>query len=334
MGMWYEPNDLLSKNRIYNYIIGNRGGGKTFAYQKWCIKDFIKTGKKFIWLRRYNSEVDEIKTKWASNDLKMQLEPNIITYKGKYIYVNDMQAGIIMALSTAPRVKSVAYDEYNKIIYDEFLIDSENSTLRYMKKEGFAFDELYETVDRLRDETRAIFIGNSISVVNPHFAYNNIKPNLDKEFTIYDDCVIQLYKNEEYIKAKLKTRFGRKNANTDYGAYSINNKFIRDNYSFICERPNTNLIYSLTIMYNNTKYGVWLKLDKNKDSLFIDNFIEEKCERAITITMEDLNEQYKFKKFDGLKAHIMQLKYMFNEGKVYFNSIQTKKDFFEIIKVL
>ena len=44
--MWYDLNDVLSKNRLYSFIIGNRGGGKTFACQKWCIKDFIKNGNK------------------------------------------------------------------------------------------------------------------------------------------------------------------------------------------------------------------------------------------------------------------------------------------------
>lgn len=332
--MWYDLNDLLSKNRIYNYIIGNRGGGKTFACQKYGLKDFLKTGKKFIWLRRYNSEIDEIKNNWCSSELRRQMEPHKIEVKGKKIYIDDKQCGVLLALSTAPRVKSVNYDEYNKIFFDEFLIDSENSSLRYMKKEGFAFDEFYETVDRLRDETRAIFIGNAISIINPHFDYNNIKPDLDKEFTLYQDSVIQLYKNEAYIQAKLKTRFGRKNANTEYGAYSINNKFIRDNYSFVCPRPKDKLIYSITLVYNGHKYGVWLNMGTEKDSLYIDNVVEEKCDRVVAISFEDLNEQCKYRKYDGLKPHIFQLKYMFNEGKVYFNNMQTKKDFFEVVKLL
>ena len=75
--MWYDLNDVLSKNRLYSFIIGNRGGGKTFACQKWCIKDFITNGNKFIWLRRYGSEVDEIKGKWCSNALIQQFPNNL-----------------------------------------------------------------------------------------------------------------------------------------------------------------------------------------------------------------------------------------------------------------
>ena len=129
--MWYNLNDALSKNRLYTFIIGNRGGGQTFACQRWAIKDFLKNGKKFIWLRRYNSEVDEIKDKWCSNALMQQFPNNEISFKGKKIYVDGNQCGIIMALSTSLRVKSVAYDEYDKIIFDEFVIDV--GSLRYIK---------------------------------------------------------------------------------------------------------------------------------------------------------------------------------------------------------
>ena len=65
--MWYSLNDLLSKNRLLSYVIGNRGGGKTFSAQMWAIKDAIKNvdneecKHKFIWLRRYETEITQIK---------------------------------------------------------------------------------------------------------------------------------------------------------------------------------------------------------------------------------------------------------------------------------
>ena len=86
--MWYELNDALSKNRLFTFVIGNRGGGKTFACQKWCLKDYLKNGNKFIWLRRYNSEVKEIKDKWCSKTLMDQFPDNIINFKGNKIFID------------------------------------------------------------------------------------------------------------------------------------------------------------------------------------------------------------------------------------------------------
>ena len=68
--------------------------------------------------------------------------------------------------------------------------------------------------------------------------------------------------------------------------------------------------------------------------LFIDNIVELYCDRILSITLEDLNENYKYIKNTNIKGHIEQIKFYFNEGKVYFNNIDTKKDFFEYIKLL
>ena len=90
----------------------------------------------------------------------------------------------------------------------------------------------------------------------------------------------------------------------------------------------------MTLVYNKVSFGVWLHLGKDTDCLYIDNIIEDKCKRILSVTMDDLNEQCKYRKYDGLKAHVEQLKYMFAEGKIYYDNIQTKKEFFELIKVL
>ena len=336
--MWYSLNDLLSKNRLLSYVIGNRGGGKTFSAQMWAIKDAIKNvdnedcKHKFIWLRRYETEISQIKNNWCSKDLRDKFPNNEITTKGKNIYVDGKHVGLMVALSTSQRLKSVDFHDYDKIIFDEFLIDK--GSLRYINSEVELYLEFFETVNRLSNRVRGLFVANAITIVNPYFTYFKIKPNTDNRFTMNQHIAIELYKSDEFVKKKKQTKLGQLIQNTEYGDYAIENKFLRDNYSFIAEKPNKNLVYSMTIIYNKTKYGVWVHFGKDTDSLYIDNIIEEKCQRSISITLDDLDEQCKFKKYEGMKIHVEQLKYMFNEGKIFYNNIQAKKDFFEIIKVL
>ena len=52
------------------------------------------------------------------------------------------------------------------------------------------------------------------------------------------------------------------------------------------------------------------------------------------MSLDDLNEQCKYVRNTNFKGHVEQMKYFFNEGKVYFNNIENKKLFYEIIKML
>lgn len=328
--MYYNGGELLSKNRLFNFIIGNRGGGKTYHWKVRSVKDFLRTGKQFIWIRRYNTELENIK-KWY-DDIAHEFEGHKLEVTKKHIKIDGMVCGYIGALSTSQRLKSNAYPLVDKIIFDEFLIDK--GSLRYINGEVELMLELVETIFRMRDDNnKVIFIANAISIVNPYFTYFNIKPNLDERFTLTKHIAIELYTNQEYINKKLSTRFGDMIKDTKYGQYAIENKFLRDNYSFIIDRPSKNIAYANTLVYNGQQFGVWLCTGKEQ-FLYVDNIIEPNCTRTITMNIEDINENGKYKKHTGMVGYIHQIKFYFNSGKVYFNNIETKKYFYEIVKAL
>ena len=328
--MYYNGGELLSKNRLFNFIIGNRGGGKTYHWKVRCVKEFLRSGKQFIWIRRYNTELENIK-KWY-DDIAHEFEGHKLEVTKKHIKIDGMICGYIGALSTSQRLKSNAYPLVDKIVFDEFLIDK--GSLRYINGEVELMLELVETIFRMRDDNnKVIFIANAISIVNPYFTYFNIKPNLDERFTLTKHIAIELYTNQEYINKKLQTRFGDMIKDTKYGQYAIENKFLRDNYSFVMERPNKNLSYANNVIYNGQQFGVWLCSGKEQ-FLYVDNIVEENCQRVITMTYDDINENGKYKKHDGMVGYIHQIKYYFNDGKIYFNNIETKKYFYEVIKAL
>ena len=57
--IYYDISDTLTHNALYNFIIGERGCGKTYSSKKFAIRRFLKTGEQFIYLRRYKSELSE-----------------------------------------------------------------------------------------------------------------------------------------------------------------------------------------------------------------------------------------------------------------------------------
>ena len=50
---------VLTYNAILNIVIGERGVGKSYSSKKYVIKHFLKTRKKFVYLRRYKTELKE-----------------------------------------------------------------------------------------------------------------------------------------------------------------------------------------------------------------------------------------------------------------------------------
>ena len=59
--MYWDIGKPLSYNALFNFIVGARGTGKTYGFKQWAIKDFLKTGAQFVYVRRYKQEMKDIK---------------------------------------------------------------------------------------------------------------------------------------------------------------------------------------------------------------------------------------------------------------------------------
>lgn len=264
--IWWKSQPILSYNKTLNFVIGNRGGGKTIEAMRTITWAFIKHGFTSIWTRRQEVELDSIfMEKFFTDPAFLNQFPDyeFKTKKTKYGGIgylrrkgDDFWVAYIqfMPLSTCLKHKSVPFPSVKYIIYDEFIIDK-MSNMRYLKNEVFIFLEFLQSVMRLRENVRCLFIGNSISVINPYFLYYNIKKP-KKEFTAKGDICIQYYKNPYYTEQLKNSRFGNLVKNTEYANYAIENEFIRDKYDFIEKRPKT-AHYWFAIKYDDNYFSVW-----------------------------------------------------------------------------
>ena len=253
--MWYDKQQLLSHNKIMNMVLSNRGGGKTFNMTRWAIDDYKKNGSQCVWVRRYQTEIDEMLTNGKFFDAVREYYPNDeLTIDGNFGYVNGDLAIYFIALSTSRQLKSNNYPFVNKIIFDEFIIDKGRVT--YLKNEVEVFLDLYETIARMRDNVRAVLLANSITIVNPYFLFWNIKPNPNKRFTVKGQLCVELFTDAEFIEKKKNTRFGQLVSGTRYGNYAIENKWLLDNDTFVMDKtPESE--FMLGIKYCGIMYGFW-----------------------------------------------------------------------------
>src|SRR5690625_4641719 len=88
---YYNPNRLLSYDRILSFVIGARGLGKTYGYKKYAINRFIKYGEQFIYLKRYKSDIKGIGQFFDS--VAQEFPDATFKVKGYELYINDKLAG-------------------------------------------------------------------------------------------------------------------------------------------------------------------------------------------------------------------------------------------------
>lgn len=327
--IFYNIAGLLSQRCILNFVIGNRGGGKSFSGKRLVINRYKKTGAQFVWVRRYQTEIDTLSDFWA--DIKDFYPEDTLTIEGNTCYINGEPAGWLIALTTSQKLKSVAFPNVKTIIFDEFIIDK--GKVGYLKNEVQVFLELFETIARMRDNVTAIFFGNAISIVNPYFVYFKIAPDLNKRFTKANGVCIEFYFNEAFIAKKAKTRFGQLIEGTAYGEYNMLNKFLRDSDSFIQEkRPQGYNIKVMQFIIDGERFAIWQNTARGEwyvDNAYEDNFGVYRTQIVNPVDMNDKDRSHILLKKNS--KIVKQLREFAERGDLFFNNQNSKQKFYEIL---
>lgn len=341
MGIYYDYHELLTRNALYNFIIGNRGAGKTFGFKKWAVSSFLKTEKQFIYLRRYKTELTSLKGNFF-NDVAPFFPGVEFEQKGNKLYINKKLAGYLVALSNSIVMKSVDLKQVDKIGFDEFVIPEGNH--RYLKDEVVKFLEFYETVSRMRivsdeegkekfEEPRVCFISNAVSIVNPYFIYWDIRPKQDRRFTSFKNglLVIEFVQNEDFIEMKYKTKFGQLIKGTEYGDYAIENKYLVDNESFV-EKRSPNAKYVCRVKYLDNYYGFWI--DYTEGKFFVSDKFDPTGKITYTLTDSDHNPNMMLIKSKRQGFYIERFIDAYQNGYCYFENMFVKNQTMKIFRLL
>ena len=266
MGMYYDYDKLLSRDFLISFVISERGLGKTFGAKIACLKEFLKSGSEFIYVRRYKTELDSsLATFWSDiqnngffEDYKLKVEKSKLLTK---FTCNGKVCGYAVALSTSNILKSTAFPKVKYIVFDEYLLRY-GGQYRYLKNEVDIFLDLMETVFRLRDG-KVIMLGNAINIyASPYFAYWNLDLPYGKEFKSYQDGAILVHyaRNEVYREKKRQSKFGKLIEGTEFGRYAIDNQDVSMSLDFIQNRPEKSRFAALLII-NGFKLGLWYGSD-------------------------------------------------------------------------
>lgn len=110
----------------------NVGVGKSYGATKFVIKQFLKKKEKFAYIRRTKTELEEAKDGFFSKIIKNEEFPDTeFKVDGFTFYINGVEAGYAINLSTSQNKKSVNYVDLKNVIFDEFIIEERTEKILF-----------------------------------------------------------------------------------------------------------------------------------------------------------------------------------------------------------
>lgn len=186
---FYDLKPLLGLNPDIAVIWGQRSNGKTYQVLLYALKNYKKSKRTFVYVRRWAEDiVVKSMTKLMS---PLPVEDifgkgyAIKFFRGAFILYNEedneieeQTIGWAVALNQVAHTKSQTFDKAQVIILDEFLqLKSE----RVLRDEFDAWEQTVSTIARTQQDMRIFIIGNSICKYSPYFSPYGIDPNQIKQ---------------------------------------------------------------------------------------------------------------------------------------------------------
>lgn len=340
----------LTHNCLFNLIVGNRGGGKSYGAKEWGIDNFIKNKEQFGYIRRYKEDLkkpmmhyfDDIRDAYPDYEFKTEGEKFYIRLRPsdpKQKWTEDDVAGYGFILSTASNRKSISYPRITTLTFDEFLLDKGN--VRYIPNEVEALLNLYETIARPgtgHPRVVLFLLANAISVTNPYFLYWGLRmpTRADKNGKYIwkhptKPILVEDVRNAAFIDKKKNTEFGSLVAGTNYAEYSIENKMLLDDDTFI-EKKDAGAKYYFTFVYKGTDYGVWINGKLGK--MWVSYSTDPSYSLTYALTLKDHKPNTMFLKGAQKQRHFKTFIENYKMGNVYFENMNIKNICYEVLQLV
>lgn len=329
--MYYNGDKILNNKQPFNFLLGNRGTGKSFYFKRYCIRNFINNKKQFIYVRRYKSDLDKV-MKNLFDDIQPKFPNDNIRVDKNTIFINDDVAGWCISVSEFIKYKSASFPNVYTIMFDEFLPEDG----KYLGgKDNYTLEpelclNFYQSVARgynqpIRDDVLFLFIANSVTINNPYFYYFNIDKQLkdNTKFLKGKGFNVEINRNESISSEITNSKFGDLIKGSKYEDYALNNSFYLDNDEFV-RKIKEQKSYIMTFLFNKNKYGLW----RTRSGLYyITDKAEPNSKSICSLNSNDHTEESVLvTKLNQL--FIKDLIRAYAGGKVYFSN-QRAKSFFD-----
>ena len=343
--MYYDGTKLLSLldingNQPEIYLCTtNRSGGKTTYFNRYAVNKFLKQGKKFCLIYRYNYELDDVGTKffkdiqqlffkdYAIRDVRCAngIYHELFIGKEEEMDAKDggVSCGYAVSLNNADAIKKYSHllSDVDCMIFDEF----QSETNHYCTNEIRKLISVHTSIARGRGKhvryVPVYMLSNAVSLINPYYVEFGISDRLkaDTKFLRGDGWVMESGFVESASQAQMQSGFNRAFAGNEYVQYSSMNVYLNDSTAFI-ETPRGTSRYLCTLKCAGKNYAVREYI--NEGVVYVDDKPDMSYPNKIAVTTDDHNINYVMLKRNEL--FISSLRYYFEKGCFRFKNLQCK----------
>lgn len=276
---YYNTARALNSGAWLIVSLGNRSTGKSFAWKKHCVRNFLKNGERFIYLRRNFNDIelaiptwfDDISSKFPG--WRMEFRKNAFhLIKGKDDEKRDYICGYGFSLTTVSKLKSIPLSDVTTIFFDEFIPDD----LSYLRKDEPFFEpelllSLYMTVARgykkvVRENVKLVCVANVVTRYSPYFSYFGVKFKGINEWSYNKDTGVysEIIYNEQVANEIKASKAGGFIATSRYGQYALGNIALRDDDYHVLNTKTFPGLHPMFSVYANGWYVCLDNLEHNQ----------------------------------------------------------------------
>ena len=236
---------FVNTDMPFIFVIGGRATGKTYG----ALKYIIESGRKFLFLRRTQSQIDLVGKpdfspfKSVCRDMGVDVVVKPITKYNSGFWLDDELIGYSAALSTISNLRGFDASDVDIIIYDEFIPEPHE---RPIKEEGKAFLNMIETLGRNRElkgekPIQVLCLANANDIGNPIFMELNMvdkmqKMMIQRQGYYYNRqlgiLVVNLH-DSPISKEKNETALYKLVNGSEYSRMALENEFVDDSIAEI-----------------------------------------------------------------------------------------------------
>lgn len=329
----YEFKDAEGKTPEILLVDGNRTGGKTTAFSKMLVSDFLEKNEKFFLVYRYKNDMKDVAEAFFKDIKNLFFPSHEMTAKGHAngafyeLFIDGKACGYASALSMVSKLKrySHIFSDVSKMFFDEY--QDENNL--YLPDEVQKLVSLHTTIARGQGQAVRFvplyMCSNSISIFNPYYLALGITSKINSKTKVYRGAGFVLLRLiiKDVAEVQKQSAFNRAFASSVYLSSSIDNTFLNDD-TFNVEKRNVNgaavfVFWCAGVLYSCFRSGDFYYIKKGGDKNIIPAFGVLEQDRGEGITA--------FKN----SSYFSRMRYNYEDALVFYETQEAKRAFQSLI---